>query len=500
MNPLYRLLIGGAVVVAALVLLLPGSNPAGGDEAGQLSLYCAAGLRKPVEEIANRYFEEQGVRIDIQYGGSNTLLGQMEVGKTGDLYLAADESYLDIARSKGLVEETIPLAKMVPVVVVPRENEAIVDSVDDLLNLRLAAANPDQAAVGKATRQQLQAAGVWEAFDEAVRDRGVYKPTVGDVANDVALGAVDAGVVWDAVAGHYPQLRTIRLPELESQPVKVAVGVLASAEEPAAALRFARYLAAADRGLPVLESAGFDAVEGDPWFEKPEVSVFAGAVNRQALQPVLDRFAEREGVAINTVYNGCGILNAQMDSLGPGHDLFPDAYMPCDRYYLGEVQPLFEAGRDVSSTPIVIVVAKGNPKAIATLDDLAKPGVRVALGQPEQCTIGVLSRKLLEDYGLYEQLLAENVVTQTTSSSLLVPAVATGAADATLAYATDARGESAKVEAVAIGSPLARAVQQFSAAKSTPHKRLIGRMRQTLLASPEVFTGLGFLWEVKADQ
>lgn len=498
MNPLFRLLIGGAVVVVALTLLLPSSRPAPGQDSERLSLYCAAGLRKPVEAIAEQYSQELGVRIDIQYGGSNTLLGQIEVGRTGDLYLAADETYLDIGRGKGLVEETIPLAEMAPVIVLPKTSDAAIESLADLLDLRLAVANPDQAAIGKATRARLQAAGLWESFDEAIRTRGVYKPTVGDVANDVALGAVDAGIVWDAVAGHYPQLRTVRLPELESEPVEVGVGVLASAERPAAALRFARFLAAADRGLSVLASAGFRTANGDPWVEQPEVTVFAGAVNRKALQPILDRFSRREGVSINTVYNGCGILNAQMDSLGAGHDLFPDAYMPCDRYYLGEVQPLFEAGRDVSSTPIVIVVAPGNPKNIASLADLGRPGVRVAIGQPEQCTIGVLSRKLLEDAGLYDRLLKENVVTQTTSSSLLVPAVATGAADAALAYATDTRSEAGKVDAVPIPSPLAKAVQQFSAARSTPHKRLIGRLRESLLASPETFTNLGFDWEVKA--
>src|SRR4051794_17055513 len=43
-----------------------------------LVVYCAAGLRKPVEEAARDYKTQQGVEVQLQYGGSETLLSQIE--------------------------------------------------------------------------------------------------------------------------------------------------------------------------------------------------------------------------------------------------------------------------------------------------------------------------------------------------------------------------------------------------------------------------------------
>ena len=84
-------------------------------------LFCAAGVRYPMEAIVNEYAQRYGVAIEVQYGGSNTLLNQLEVARTGDLYLAADESFMRLAREKGLLDEVIPLARQTPVMAVPRK-------------------------------------------------------------------------------------------------------------------------------------------------------------------------------------------------------------------------------------------------------------------------------------------------------------------------------------------------------------------------------------------
>ena len=76
---------------------------ANGERVESLFVYCAAGMRYPMEKVSKDYEEEFGTRIQLQYGGSNTLLSQLEVSQTGDLYLAADDSYISLARDKGLL-------------------------------------------------------------------------------------------------------------------------------------------------------------------------------------------------------------------------------------------------------------------------------------------------------------------------------------------------------------------------------------------------------------
>ena len=499
-NPLLLFSVVSLAALLLLILLLPGSdtNRLTGERSDELFMYCAAGMRQPVEEIAAMYQREYNVRVRLQYGGSNTLLSQIEVSRVGDLYLAADMSYLELAAADGLVAEIVPIATMSAVICVPQGNPQKLQSLDNLLrdDVRVALGNPDQAAIGKTVRQALQRLGKWEALESHVRETGVFKPTVNDVANDIKLGSIDAGVLWDSVAAQYPEIEVIddRAQSLGS--VEVAIGILTSCERPSEALHFARYLTASDRGLPVFERMGYKPVQGDDWAEVPELTFFAGAINRRALEPILRDFSEREGVEINTIYNGCGILTAQMRAISQDHlGDFPDAFMACDRYYLDTVAELFQDAVDISHANIGILVAEGNPKGIRNLADLAKPGIRVVLGQAEQCTIGVLSQRLLKSAGIYEQVLQDNVVSQTTSSALLVPSITTGSADAALAYETDALAEQNKVDFIRVDSALARAVQPYGIARISKHKQLGKRLQTAISRSQEQFEAAGFGWQ-----
>jgi molybdate transport system substrate-binding protein len=501
-NNVLVLLVGSFVVLGILSALLVWNarsvsrNADSTSDSDELFLFCASGLRYAIEPIAADYEREYDQPVRIQYGGSNTLLSNLEAGRTGDLFLPGDDSYLQLASEKGILEETIPLATMHPVVAVQNDCTLNISSIRDLIapDVRVACATPDAAAIGKMTRRLLTASGDWQAWSDHVT---VFKPTVNDVANDVKLGSVDAGIVWDSTVAQYPELKGIPIPELVGEAAHVAVGILNWSDRPTASLKFARYIAARDKGLAMFAKTGFSVVEGDVWDESPEITFFAGSVNRRAVAPIVEAFERREGVTVNTVYNGCGILTGQMKSIMQDQSSgFPDVYMACDVYYLETVKDWFQDAVNVSDTEIVIVVQEGNPKQIETLDDLLKPGVRVSIGQPEQCTIGVLTRRLLEHAGIYDQLLKENVVNQTATSALLVPAVTTGSADAVLAYRTDTLAEQDKIDAVPIDSKLARAIQPFSVARSSQHKQLGRRLFRAIANSQDSFESAGFRWRL----
>ena len=487
-----------SILAAALLaaLLWIRGRPEGAGDGEPLLFYCAAGSKPPVLAAAERFEKEYGVRIRLQYGGSGTLLSNIQVARQGDLYLAADRSYMEIAREKGLIAETLPLAWQRPVIAVRRGNPKGIRGLDDLLRpgVRVALGNPEAASIGKQTRLLLEAAGRWKALERRVRESGVFKPTVGDVAVDVKIGAVDAGVIWDNTAAQFPELACVRVPLFESARKQIAVAVLNSCRRPAAALRFARFLNSRE-GNAIFRAEGYDPVQGDRWAWRPEITFYCGSVNRRAVEETVRRFAEREGVTVDTVYNGCGILTAQMRTIrrreNGGGGGFPDVYMACDRYYLDTVADWFQEDADVSETDIVIAVPKGNPAGIRSLADLARPGVRVAVGQPDQCTIGVLTRALLREEGLLERVMA-NVVMQTASSSMLVPTVTTRSVDAALAYATDTLAEADRIDSVRIDSPRALAVQPFGIARSSEYKYLDRRLFRAVVAARERFERAGF--------
>jgi molybdate transport system substrate-binding protein len=228
-------------------------------------VYCAAGAKMPVLKLARDFAAETGEKIELQYGGSGTLLNDIAASRRGDLYVTSDRSYINMASGKGLIAEVLPLASHRPVVVVPKENPKDIRSLDDLLRplLRIALGDPEAAAIGRQTRNLLFKEDLWEAFEKRMQDRGIFKPTVHEVAIAVDTGKADAGIVWDSTAAKYPDLDTVRTPAFDAAPPQiVAVAVLTSSTQPAAALRFARYLRS-EAGRAVFMEYGFGAIEPD---------------------------------------------------------------------------------------------------------------------------------------------------------------------------------------------------------------------------------------------
>ena len=53
----------------------------------------------------------------------------------------------------------------------------------------------------------------------------------------------------------------------------------------------------------------------------------------------------------------------------------PDAYFACDVSFMKQVHDLFLEATPVSTNQLVILVPKGNPHQIHSLNDLGKPGL-----------------------------------------------------------------------------------------------------------------------------
>jgi molybdenum ABC transporter molybdate-binding protein len=515
MQRTYWLLIGSLVGAVALLWLLArgesrgiagtqgasvgsaDANGAGSGGAGSkpLLLYCAASNRAAIEAIREDYRRETGREVSVQYGASQTLLSSMEVSGTGDLFLPADASFIVMAKEKGLVDEVLPLATMRGVIAVKRGNPKGIKTLEDLLadDLKLVQANPDAAAIGKVTRERLKGLGLWERLDGAT---DAYRTTVNEAANDVVVGAADAAIVYDAVLAMYPMLQGVTISELEGAISEVSLGVLRSGERPTAALHFARYVAARDRGLKRYAENGFAVLRGDVWGDVPELSIFAGSMLRPAIDDTIAAFEQREGVRVSRVYNGCGILVAQMKA-----GQRPDAYFACDREFMNSVPELFPEPVDVSQNELVILVRKGNPLGIRTLKDLAKAGVRLGIGHEKQCAMGWITQNTLRESGVQQEVMA-NVTVQTPTGDMLVNQLRAGGLDAAVAYLSNAAGAAETLDAIRIeGIPCSIAVQPFAVGVDSQYPRLTQRLFARLRSadSKETFLAEGFRWYADSD-
>ena len=453
-------------------------------------MHCAAGLRIPVEAVAREYSKAYGVPVEFNFGPSQTLLANLEVSARGDLFLPGDQSYVGLARAKGLVDEAIPLAQMKAVLAVPQGNPKAVHGIADLSRpeLALSQANPEAAAIGKLVQMALESSGQWGSVKQHTI---VFRTTVQDVANDLKLGAAHAGFIWDAMLRQYPEIKEVSAPELSQAISQITIGVIHRSGQPAAALKFARFLAARDQGQRVLAQEGYQASGGDPWAPEPELHLMAGAMLRPAIEQTITDFEQREGVRVTRVYNGCGILVAQMRA-----GTLPDAYFACDRSFMAQVTDLYLNPEEMSLNPMVILVPKGNPRAIRELKDLANPGLQLGVGHEKQSALGALTQRMLETNGLYE-VIHRNVKTESATGDFLVNQLRAGSLDAVIVYISHASASRDALDMIPITAPGGFAVQLMAVGRQARYPQLAARLLESLRAakSKQRFETLGFHWQ-----
>ena len=212
---------------------------------------------------------------------------------------------------------------------------------------------------------------------------------------------------------------------------------------------------------------------------------------RPAIEATIADFEKREGVRVTRVYNGCGILVAQMKA-----GQVPDAYFACDASFMRQVHDLFLDSSDISKNELVILTHKGNPHGIKSLADLGKPKLKIGIGHEQQCAMGALTQQTLVEGG-YQSQVMKNVAVQSPTGDMLVNQLRTGSLDAVIAYLSNAAAAGDELTAIRIvGIPCAIAIQPVAISKDCRQKQLTERLITAIRSaeSRERFESYGFEW------
>jgi len=168
------------------------------------------------------------------------------------------------------------------------------------------------------------------------------------------------------------------------------------------------------------------------------------------LQPAMDElgriYFERTGVRVDFAYAGAGMLLSTLITTRRG-----DLYIPGEAFYVDQAHKhgfIAEDNPMCYMTP-VIGVRKGNPKHIASLQDLARPGLRVALGDPKAIAIGPMTERILQRAGIFDAV-ERNVSMKAACVPELANALATHSADAGIIWDVMAVQNAKRVDALPI--------------------------------------------------
>lgn len=215
---------------------------------GELLMYCGAGLKPPVAEIIEAFEATTGVTVAADYAGSDHLLVKLRASGRGDLFLPGDDHYLDQAAAHGLVAARRTLCYFVPTILVRKGNPKGIRTLADVCapGIKLGLGDPSACAIGKQSRLLFEKNGIaWEAARAACAFQSL---TVNELGMQIQAGALDAVIVWDAVAQYYERHGDeVPIPIERNVVSEVALAVLSFSTQRDLAEKFLAF-AASDAG------------------------------------------------------------------------------------------------------------------------------------------------------------------------------------------------------------------------------------------------------------
>jgi molybdate transport system substrate-binding protein len=223
-----------------------------------------------------------------------------------------------------------------------------------------------------------------------------------------------------------------------------------------------------------------------------ELHLYAGAGLRQPTDTLVQGFEKQTGARVYVDYGGGGQLLTRILISGKG-----DLFMPGAFFYIEKLQHqgLIHSYRPVVAHTPVIGVNSKKANIITTFEDLARPGIRLAMGDPKAMAFGRTAMDILDRSGLKQEILG-NVVVYGATVKQLALYVAGGDVDASIIGRTDAFQYKDHITIVQLPDRLFRpetiAIAVLHSSNDLPLSQKLRDFMSTHEAI-QVFQGFGFI-------
>jgi molybdate transport system substrate-binding protein len=229
----------------------------------EISVFAGSASKPALDEAAAVFGKQTGVRVYLTYGGSGTVLSQIELSKTCDIYIPGSPDYLVKAESKKITDPTTTkiVAYLIPAINVQSGNPRNIQSLADLAkpDTKVGIGNPASVCVG------LYAV---EILDKNQLVADVYTNIVtqasscDNTATLISLNSVDAVMGWSVFHDWDPKnIDTIYLkPEQISRLAYIPAAISTFAKEKEAAAAFINFLVSPS-GQDIFKKWGYDVTE-----------------------------------------------------------------------------------------------------------------------------------------------------------------------------------------------------------------------------------------------
>ncbi|EKT61788.1 molybdate ABC transporter substrate-binding protein [Providencia burhodogranariea] len=175
--------------------------------AEKITVFAAASLTNAMNEISEQYKKESKVDVVSSYASSSTLARQIEQGAPANLFISADQQWMNYAIDKNLMVENTRYTLLGNELVLIAPKDSKIDKVEinkqtDWKKLldggRLAVGDPDHVPVGIYAQEALSNLGAWDTVNPMLARTNNVRSGMALVERDEA----PLGIVYgsDAVA------------------------------------------------------------------------------------------------------------------------------------------------------------------------------------------------------------------------------------------------------------------------------------------------------------
>jgi len=217
----------------------------GATEPASLTVFSAASLTNALQEVGDGYTRLNSVPIKFSFAASSTLARQIESGAPADVFVSADEEWMEYLQTKALVNAATrhdllgnrlvliaPANSLLQLKIAPGFALAAA-----LGKERLVTGDPDAVPVGRYAREALTKLAVWDS----VADRLVRADSVRAALAFVDRGEAALGIVYETDALIDPGVRIVAVfPDDTHAPITYPVALTSGANSQAA--QFLEYL------------------------------------------------------------------------------------------------------------------------------------------------------------------------------------------------------------------------------------------------------------------
>jgi molybdate transport system substrate-binding protein len=206
-----------------------------------LFAYVGAGIKDPVVDLVAGFERKTGIKVEMTFNNSGSLLGQLELSRKGDLYIPGSMSFVNKAKAAGFIAEVIgPMAYHVPIIITPQNNPAQIATVQDLAKpgVRLVLPDKQATALGQTAFKIFTKLGIAADVEKNIL---AYLETPTKVIAAIQMGQGDAGIVEYSNARNHSQLGFVEIDRKVNIVEELPCASLKCSREPEATRRFLNY-------------------------------------------------------------------------------------------------------------------------------------------------------------------------------------------------------------------------------------------------------------------